>query len=566
MLHTGFDYPHEHGDVRLATAGRTATAMDTRAVSSDRRGFNAWAPRVTVLIGVTGVVLGVIGYRLFPEPVPWPDAIYSGIQLFGLNTFSPPDGSATPVALEVARFLTALTLGSAVLLVLARFGVVGRDRFQAQFARGQRVVIGDTLEAQQLATSSVEPWSSRRSRLRPVLVASLSDDEARRVRSLGVVVVSPGGRRQLNSAVRGATDVVFALGDDLEALRAANLVRDCRDLPSNASIRVLLRSPALAGSMQGQPGTNPTITSLSQAIALNLCTERFPTRVGRQWHHVVVAGEGDYAEELAVAAVLPWFVPGETIYLDLIGGSANDWMRSVSARVDGFAEIRRWPCAVVPSALTNAIREACVGRETIHLIFIAGVDPAAAVSIGIDMAREFPDSRVVSLLVHSSHSETADPTQSGAPENWSPQYVGRLLENRDLLRLNVHERLGRRLLGELNIWRGAYDGELLAQFVGSPNGIVDQTHAEAAAALLMEAYAEHGYRPQVALSANTAVMPEMRVIGAVAKTVIKHRPAADTQDNSDWRTAILRLVERTPPMMAGLGYSLIADKGVARDE
>ncbi len=544
------------------------TVTDTHTGASRRRGFSAWAPRVTLALGAAGVVFGVVGYRQFPTPLPWPDAIYSGIQLIALASSNPPDGSPAPVALQVGRFLTALALGSAVLLVLARFGVVGRDRLRASTARGHRVVIGATPEAQQLAVASrvsgaTPATPTVTTTVTTVLIGAVVDDDAARLRASGVVVVAPAGERRLDRVLSGAVDVVVAEDDDLDALGTLGAVRSSTGLSPDTSLRVLLRSAPLAGTLQATAGTNPTITSLAQAVALNLCTDRFPTRIDGTWHHVIVAGDGDHAEELSIAAVLPWAVEGESIDVDLVGASTGEWMPSARARMAGVAEAHVHQCAATPSSFAAAVERCCDERHGPHLVFVAGLAPADAVAVGVAVARSQPDSRVVSVLARGAAAVTTDLDGADMPANWSPQYVGRLLDDRNLLRFHVVERLGHRLLDELGIWRSAHCGDQLAAMLGRTSvdapGDVDRTNADAAARTLLDEFAAHGCIAQAALRPDLPTTPGPETMIAIARSLQVRLPRPAGFDAQRWQMLVTRLTFRVPRLLATLGYVLVDD-------
>lgn len=165
-------------------------------------------------------VLGVVGYRRLDPPLSGPDAVFRSLQLFALDVPIVPE---MPWALNVARFLAALSLGLATAAALgALLGSRTRDLLRTRALRDHVVVLGSGEWANRLARDLQVHGT-------PTVVLDPDADVVAGLRSEGLLAW--GGavddRRLWNRlGVQRAAHVVVSGEDDVDALRLAEEVRE----------------------------------------------------------------------------------------------------------------------------------------------------------------------------------------------------------------------------------------------------------------------------------------------------------------------------------------------------
>ena len=176
-----------------------------------------------ILLAPCALILGYVGYRsVGGVGMSRSDALFSSLQLFGLEGSPPPQG--TPLALNVARFLapTVVTFAAVITIV-----TVLRDQVQrallATFARGHVVLVGLTHDSSLLTASLVRTGQR-------VVVVEADRTNARipGARAAGGTVLVGDGTQEVilrRAQAPKARHVVVSTGDDSRNLEVAECMR-----------------------------------------------------------------------------------------------------------------------------------------------------------------------------------------------------------------------------------------------------------------------------------------------------------------------------------------------------
>lgn len=430
-----------------------------RRRSSD---VHVWVRWLTVVVGLAGVSLGTWGYRSFPRPLPWPNAAYGGLQLLALSTIEPPPGTLAPGLLVAGRFLAAAALASAGVLLAIRLSLRGRDRMMARMAKGHRVIVGSSELAKGLAIASLSHEAGWR---QVVLVGDFLEPAVEATRRAGVRVV-PHVKACLADALRGANEVVIAESDDVRAVAVAQEVHEAlihaprRQEPTsenggfadNASVgfapgsqtRILLfvQSPELARTLGSRRDSGSEIVSLQDAAARELVSRAGDERFA---DHVVVAGDGPLATEVAVESVVPWLLHDRQIRVSLVHVGDAGWAEAALRRINSVA-----PRAIVtlqdcqPQSVSYTVLSLGTTHE-VRSVFLVGIDRVPALDAALTMQPRFGDRTTIVALLGDGGTVPADPGVVGGATlefcTWTD-----LLRSPHVTRPSLHMRIGRALV------------------------------------------------------------------------------------------------------------------------
>ena len=473
--------------------------------------WSLYGAHLGLIVGSAGVMFGYIGFRqAFSGASVW-DSFYGALQLLVLNGGMAPAGEPTPWALNLGRFLCAVAFGSAFLLLMMRLRAASANRWRAQRTRQHRVVFGATPEARQLVLCGV----TRRRGLRcaAVLVGDLDEQHAMELRRDGVAVIGSCDDEVLVKVISRATSIVIAEHDDLDALAIMRRVRGVVET-ERIPLKVVFRSSALAETIRAReqpPSDNAVVTSvvsLPEAAALRLTQfDRFAMEVVLDRAHVVVAGRGDLAAEIAFAAVLPELdvsTAATHIVLDLVAEADESWPSSIEKRLllgDSTAatnvEVRRHVVGDNGREVADYIQKLCAAGLEPTLVFIAGLADTDAIVAGTRLGSAPSGSRIVCVLERDTLSaELLTTSGQGTPTTeWVT--LGELIDDPRLLRISMQERLGNVLMARNMKRRSAADaGAVLTYLLSDSAGTVTSESATAFASFLIETITNAGLVPE----------------------------------------------------------------------
>jgi hypothetical protein len=429
-----------------------------------------WAV-VPMILGVTGVFLGWRGFSLFQPDDSAIDHIYMSLQLLVLEGPSGGSGSLSelPWELSAARLVCAAVPGSTLLFLALRTLTNRVDRLVGLLARNHIVIIGDTLEACQLAVvEATSQPAHRASKRRVILIGTVEPMLENDMRARGIVVTSESRGKVLQRLLRGSAEIVIMENSDSVGLRR---FREIRDLMSDESdshsgtrpaIRLVVASTELARMQRSyeefRPDSGCTVISAAEAVAEKITSiDHFPLLMGGQDDHIIVVGEGEYAMQVAMLAFHRRFVPGRSLRLDLVAGLHDTWQHDVAAELpDSFTasvdaeqlfQVHH-PRAQRAEYISGLISDLCCLGNDQHQIFIVGLPDERAFPIAHEVATRLPQSTVLCLLQEdfgSAHEFEELETERG---KLHVVRVGEVLAEIDALRLTVAERLAAQLCDE----------------------------------------------------------------------------------------------------------------------
>ena len=545
-----------------------------------RRSVLSWwlnhGGQVAAALAMCGVWLGYSGYRRLMMSTS--DSLYLAVQLLVLNGGSAPGGRGTPLALNIGRFLAASALGSAVVLVLVRLGSSSADWLRASWTNGHRVVFGSSAAAQQFAKNARRERSdNRRISCDAVLIGRLGEATTADLRRDGVAVVEVSASRSLAKVLHGASDIVVAEADDVDALYAMARIGTIAN-DERIPVRVFLGSNAMANAFRARMtalmGDAPTtVMSLPEAAALRLTKQDlFPTLFQGNRAHIVVAGCGDMAAEVALATVVPWMVHSSSttarrIVIDLVGGPDDIWPEQVAQRLvpdgrrDGQIDVRVRRRSTPNSPWVDEVRSCCAALEDRTSVFIVGLPDVDAIVVGAELGLDSTISQVVSVMERDSVPPDTREHEDNGAKTWKRVTVAELLADRDLLRTTTPERLTSALLQQMALWQRAQSDGVLRRLLAPHGGDPTFGSAMMFAAELLDLLARVGFT----IKPSTRVVPPIEMPSSVVRLLTTelstHFAEPDESSLIAVRVDLGRIVEELPGLFAGIGSDLIPPEG-----
>jgi hypothetical protein len=524
------------------------------------RSEQARARFVVVVFGLAGVTFGYLGYRTVYATRSRLDAFYAALQLLVLNGTMPSEPIETPWTLHVGRLLSLVGTLSTLVLIALRLSITTTSRLSARQAKHHRVVFGTTPEACRLALSAVESaQASGRIRVgagcEVVLVGEFDHRQSMDLRSRGVVVVGAHDDKVLADAIRGARSIVIAESNDLVGLDLMRRVLDRGDA-RRSRLHVVLRSTALAAtirSLEPADGGLPagvSVVSLPQAAALRLTQfDMHPTRFTDGVAHLVVAGRGDLAAELAVASALsnlnlPTWSP--QVRLTLISGPADTWPAMAHEQLPGADANSCVAAGTSGSEIAACIVEACKEVRVPSQVFIAGLDDTDAIVAATRVRQSLAQATVTAVLEQNLDASAL----KDAAVHWIT--LGDLIEDPWLLLTGTAERLGAALRHERDERRKFTDSRVLDRML--PGDASEQ--GTALGEYVLTEVRRAGLEP-VARS----VVSRVRRLEPWARLSITHGmlsryPTPSDEDPAGYELRVAELVHDLPRVFAGLGLDL----------
>jgi hypothetical protein len=525
--------------------------------------------------GLVGVVFGYIGYRQAFGGASVGDSVYGAVQLLVLNGGMAPQGEPTPWALNLGRLLCAIAFGSAFLLLMMRLGAASANRWRAQRTRRHRVVFGATPEARQLVLCG----ETRRRRLRcdAVLVGDLDEQASMELRRDGVAVIGSCDDEMMAKVIHGATSIVIAEHDDLEALAIMRRVRSIVET-ERIPLKVVLRSSALAETIRSRERQrrDMSVGSLPEAVAQRLTQfDRYATEVVLDRAHVVVVGRGDLAAEIAYAAVLPELdvsTAATHIVLELVAEPQETWPGSIEKRLllgDSAAatnvEVRHHAAAGNGREVADHIRKLCAAESAPSLVFIAGLADTDVIVAGTNLGSVPSSDRIVCVLERDTFpAELLTISKDGPPTtHWVT--LGELIDDPQLLGISVQERLGNVLMARNEKRRRAADaGVVLTYLLSDSVGMVTHESATEFAAFLIEAIANAGLAPEQRARVTRPEPFEAAQRTTISGRILERFPPPAGMNPILYRANVGRFVTEVPLRFAELGLDLTPPEGHTR--
>lgn len=552
---------------RVQTSGRGD-------ISGRHRGPVRWwlahGTEFSAAAGLLGVVLGYLGYRALDPPLPPWDAAYSALQLLVLNGGTAPEGATTPSLLNLGRYVSAVAFGSTFMLVMARISASRADLLRSRWTRDHRVVIGSTLEAiQVVAAYPNEPTFRQRRTCRSVLVGRVDDRSLNELRSNGVAVIADADGTATARALRGASEIVVLEEHDVDGLARLHRLRT-GGVDERTRVRIVLRSSELTHTVRHRMpelmgSQRSSVVSLPEVVARRLVhLDRHPIVFSNDRALVAVAGDGDVAAEIALAAVLPRIHYDDAlntrhVELHLVGVDGAPWTDLVASRLGGLIEGERPKVALRVArvagngaAYGEAVVAAC-GEPGSCAIYVAGLPDAQAVVVAAQLATVRGGGPRVVLLELDSLARDLATTGSAIAPGVSIEAVGALIDDSRSVSVGRSELLAAELRG-----RSAHD-DALRTLISTPLGVVHEASSEAFAVVLLDALDAAGF-----VAVPTEHRHDVgRLTDATYRSVAREVASrcSLTRDDGTLRAHVFRIAQGLPDVLAAIGFELRSKEG-----
>ncbi len=369
-----------------------------------------------VLIGaaaLAGVVLGVIGFRIFLPDRGFTEHLYRSLQLFIIYTDATgaPNPSAIPVVLDVARFLApAAAAAASIRAVLALFGQRATRAWVRYFVRGHVVVCGLGPLGARLALAFKEAG------FRVVAIeADGSDAAVHDCRASGVIVLVGDATDRgllLKSGITTAQYLIAASGVDATDAEVAVAARDVvgrRRRPLPCFVHVV--HPGLSGLL-AEAALSAGASGLMRLEFFNawesvppMVLDDFPPEgagaTAATTPHLVVVGPGRLGRALVVHAARRWAsepdAAGRKLQVTLVGPDASEAGRDLHGRYPRLEHVCDLGTHDLRIDSPEFERAAFVDCEGVTSAYVALEDDALGLRAALSMARVVPHVRVVVL-------------------------------------------------------------------------------------------------------------------------------------------------------------------------
>lgn len=524
------------------------------------------ARSMTIALTLLGVVLGFVGWGRYDGALSIADRVYLSLQLVLLDGPNGVGVRGIPVVLNVGRFFALVGLAGTVLSVVWRLGANRIDSLRISRARDHVVVIGSSPEARKIAIQRTQARRERRASV-VVLVGGVDDLVAEELRTHRIRVMNRVVPRLLETALKGADEVIIAVGNDGEATATLGVVIDSLEGELSESrkvpVRILVRSTSLARELRS--GMTRSLYRRVQLAALSeieaashhLADHELISAVetGRSTHLVVV-GSGELAQETAASLVERRCAAGNSVHLDLWPVEESEWCRSVERRVGGpDVQVQIHPDHSRIDLVSRAVTESCRTDDAAHQVFIIGAPDGDAIALAMRLKSGASPVGVIPVVSRSWSTATPNSATFSAlgaltlgdllaePAMWAiDELLGRsLLESLELL-ADLPGATGQ--LGSLGILRNDDRQDLLRWAIDVAGALI----VDLAACGLILVPTDRALDRPVLMS---PVLIRMR------DTLLASLKTLDGQPlGSEMASAVLSILQDLPEMVRRCGYSL----------